>query len=604
MSETKPAQFVVSARKYRPQQFSSVVDQSNIVATLKNAILRQQLAHAYLFCGPRGVGKTTCARIFAKTINCLNPTPTMEACGECESCRSFDEGRSYCIHELDAASNNSVDDIRELIDKVRIPPQIGKYSVYIIDEVHMLSQAAFNAFLKTLEEPPAYALFILATTEKHKVLPTILSRCQSYDFNRISIKAMVDYLAQVAAKEDVQISPEALYVIAQKADGAMRDALTLLDQCIAVCGKEITYAEVIKNLNVLDREYYFRLIQMALEGQYDQMLVLFDEVLAKGFNALHFIGGLSAHFRDLIVCKQPHSLPLLEYGQETSDRFQAQAAVCPIAFLFKALGICATAEAGYKASHNPRLHVELALIRLSQLAAPVAQTAAAAGPATAVPTSARAAAAPTAAAPAATLTSTPTAVPTTAPAAAAPTATPTATAPTTAPTSPTATPATPSAPKLLSIKDLLGQKSEAKTSGTPTSAPQASSEPATENKPVTQEDLLRVYPQLLETVSNRPNLHAMLSKQNPQLVDGKYVLLTAINDVQKEAFEKKMSSTLDAFLRKALSNNEISVRIEVAPSETNEPSQQLYMPEAKAKFIIEQNPQLGELKKDLNLDIS
>lgn len=583
MSETKPAQFVVSARKYRPQQFSSVVDQGNIVATLKNAILRQQLAHAYLFCGPRGVGKTTCARIFAKTINCLNPTPTMEACGECESCRSFDEGRSYCIHELDAASNNSVDDIRELIDKVRIPPQIGKYSVYIIDEVHMLSQAAFNAFLKTLEEPPAYALFILATTEKHKVLPTILSRCQSYDFNRISIKAMVDYLAQVAAKEDVQVSPEALYVIAQKADGAMRDALTLLDQCIAVCGKEITYAEVIKNLNVLDREYYFRLIQMALEGQYDQMLVLFDEVLAKGFNALHFIGGLSAHFRDLIVCKQPHSLPLLEYGQETSDRFQAQAATCSISFLFKALGICATAEAGYKASHNPRLHVELALIRLSQLDAPVAQTTAPSVTPTPVPEKAPAIA------PAAT----PAATPATAP----------ATAPAAAPATPS-TPAAPSAPKLLSIKELIGQKSESSTSGAATTSPQVTSEPATENKPVTQEDLLRVYPQLLETVANRPNLHAMLSKQDPQLVDGKYVLLTAVNEVQKDAFEKKMSATLDAFLRKALSNNEISVRIEVAPSETKEPSQQLYMPEAKAKFIIEQNPQVGELKKDLNLDIN
>jgi len=252
-------QFVVSARKYRPQQFSDVVDQDNIVTTLKNAIARKQLAHAYLFCGPRGVGKTTCARIFAKTINCLHPAENMEACGTCESCISFAEGRSYSIHELDAASNNSVDDIRELIDKVRIPPQVGKYSVYIIDEVHMLSQSAFNAFLKTLEEPPSYALFILATTEKHKVLPTILSRCQVFDFNRISIKAMMIHLEEVAKKEGVTIGRDSLGVIAQKADGAMRDALTLLDQCIAVSGKEVTYLQVISNLNVLDREYYFRL---------------------------------------------------------------------------------------------------------------------------------------------------------------------------------------------------------------------------------------------------------------------------------------------------------------------------------------------------------
>ncbi len=287
-------QFVVSARKYRPQQFSDVVDQDNIVTTLKNAIARKQLAHAYLFCGPRGVGKTTCARIFAKTINCLHPTENLEACGACESCRSFAEGRSYSIHELDAASNNSVDDIRELIDKVRIPPQVGKYSVYIIDEVHMLSQSAFNAFLKTLEEPPSYALFILATTEKHKVLPTILSRCQVFDFNRISVKAMMSHLEEVAKKEGVTIGRDSLGVIAQKADGALRDALTLLDQCIAVSGKEVTYQQVISNLNVLDREYYFRLTQMALDGSFEKMLLLFDEILSRGFNALHFIGGLSS----------------------------------------------------------------------------------------------------------------------------------------------------------------------------------------------------------------------------------------------------------------------------------------------------------------------
>ncbi|MBO7764525.1 MAG: DNA polymerase III subunit gamma/tau, partial [Bacteroidales bacterium] len=284
-------QFIVSARKYRPNSFESLIGQENIATTLKNSILRGQLAHAYLFCGPRGVGKTTSARIFAKSINCLNPSEDMEPCGQCESCLSFSEGRSYCIHELDAASNNSVDDIRNLTEMVRIPPQIGKYSVYIIDEVHMLSAAAFNAFLKTLEEPPAYAIFILATTEKHKILPTILSRCQTYDFNRISIPDMVRNLSDIAQKEGVKIEEDALHILAQKADGAMRDALTLFDQTVAFCGKDIKYEQVISNLNILDYEYYFRMIDHFLAADYTSALLIFDEILSKGFNALHFISG-------------------------------------------------------------------------------------------------------------------------------------------------------------------------------------------------------------------------------------------------------------------------------------------------------------------------
>ena len=296
-------QYIVSARKYRPGSFDSLIGQENIARTLKNSILRNQLAHAYLFCGPRGVGKTSAARIFAKTINCSNPSADMEPCGECESCRSFAEGRSYCIHELDAASNNSVDDIRTLTDQVRIPPQVGKYSVYIIDEVHMLSQAAFNAFLKTLEEPPAHAIFILATTEKHKILPTILSRCQTYDFNRISIENIVKNLRHIAQCEEVSISEDAMHIIAQKADGAMRDALTLFDQMVAFCGREITYEQVIKNLNVLDYAYYFKLTDNFLQGDYASALLTFDEILSRGFSALHFISGLSSHFRDLIVCR-------------------------------------------------------------------------------------------------------------------------------------------------------------------------------------------------------------------------------------------------------------------------------------------------------------
>lgn len=317
--------FIVSARKYRPDSFESVIGQSNIAATLQNSIVRGQLAHAYLFCGPRGVGKTTSARIFAKTINCLNPTDKMEACGVCESCVSFAEGRSYCIHELDAASNNSVDDIRLLNEKVRIPPQIGKYSVFIIDEVHMLSQAAFNAFLKTLEEPPAHAIFILATTEKHKIIPTILSRCQTYDFSRISVEDIVSNLKNISEKEGITADSDSLHIIAQKADGAMRDALTIFDQMVAFCGKELKYDQIIKNLNVLDYEYYFRVTEMILEGNYKEILMVFDEILSKGFNALHFIGGLSSHFRDLLMSKERETASLLEVSPTVAQRYRDQA---------------------------------------------------------------------------------------------------------------------------------------------------------------------------------------------------------------------------------------------------------------------------------------
>src|SRR5574344_2076462 len=293
--------YIVSARKYRPLNFESVVGQKALTQTLQNAIRQNHLAHAYLFCGPRGVGKTTCARIFAKTIHCLNPQSGHDACNECESCRAFNEQRSFNIHELDAASNNSVEDIRSLIDQVRIPPQIGKYSVYIIDEVHMLSQGAFNALLKTLEEPPAYAIFILATTEKHKVLPTVLSRCQTYDFNRITVSDIVNQLTGIAEKEGVTADQDALHIIAQKADGAMRDALTLFDQAVAFCGNNIDYNSVIKNLNVLDSEYYFNITECFISGNHARALLIFDEILSKGFNALYFIGGLSSHLRNLLV---------------------------------------------------------------------------------------------------------------------------------------------------------------------------------------------------------------------------------------------------------------------------------------------------------------
>ena len=359
--------YIVSARKYRPSTFESVVGQRALTTTLKNAIATQKLAHAYLFCGPRGVGKTTCARIFAKTINCMTPTADGEACNQCESCVAFNEQRSYNIHELDAASNNSVDDIRQLVEQVRIPPQIGKYKVYIIDEVHMLSASAFNAFLKTLEEPPRHAIFILATTEKHKILPTILSRCQIYDFNRISVEDTVNHLSYVASKEGITAEPEALNVIAMKADGGMRDALSIFDQVVSFTGGNITYKSVIDNLNVLDYEYYFRLTDCFLENKVSDALLLFNDILNKGFDGSHFITGLSSHFRDLLVGKDSVTLPLLEVGASIRQRYQEQAQKCPLPFLYRAMKLCNECDLNYRISKNKRLLVELTLIQVAQL---------------------------------------------------------------------------------------------------------------------------------------------------------------------------------------------------------------------------------------------
>ena len=359
--------YIVSARKYRPSTFESVVGQRALTTTLKNAIATQKLAHAYLFCGPRGVGKTTCARIFAKTINCMTPTADGEACNQCESCVAFNEQRSYNIHELDAASNNSVDDIRQLVEQVRIPPQIGKYKGYIIHEVHMLWASAFNAFLKTLEEPPRHAIFILATTEKHKILPTILSRCQIYDFNRISVEDTVNHLSYVASKEGISAEPEALNVIAMKADGGMRDALSIFDQVVSFTGGNITYKSVIDNLNVLDYEYYFRLTDCFLANKVSDALLLFNDVLNKGFDGSHFITGLSSHFRDLLVGKDPVTLPLLEVGASIRQRYQEQAQKCPLPFLYKAMKLCNECDLNYRISKNKRLLVELTLIQVAQL---------------------------------------------------------------------------------------------------------------------------------------------------------------------------------------------------------------------------------------------
>ena len=358
--------FIVSARKYRPATFASVVGQKHITSTLKNAIEREQLAHAYLFCGPRGVGKTTCARIFAKAINCLNPNGA-EACNECESCRSFNEGRSLNIHELDAASNNSVEDIRTLIEQVRIIPQVGRYSVFIIDEVHMLSAAAFNAFLKTLEEPPAHAIFILATTEKHKIIPTILSRCQIYDFNRIRVEDSVEYLKYIARQEGITADEESLNLIAQKADGGMRDALSMFDKAVSFCGTALDYRNVAQTLNVLDYDTYFSVTEMLLAGNYVEVLVTFDAVLSKGFSGQTFMAGLNRHMRDLLMAKRPETLRLIEMTGTLLERYRTQAGACNVEFLFGAISILTELDGKIRQSSNQRLLVELGLMKIAGL---------------------------------------------------------------------------------------------------------------------------------------------------------------------------------------------------------------------------------------------
>ena len=360
-------EYIVSARKYRPSTFDTVVGQETLTTTLKNAIAQNKLAHAYLFCGPRGVGKTTCARIFAKTINCMSPTAEGEACNQCESCTAFNEQRSYNIHELDASSNNSVDDIRQLVEQVRIPPQIGKYKVYIIDEVHMLSASAFNAFLKTLEEPPAHVIFILATTEKHKILPTILSRCQIYDFERMSVSGIISHLKAVAEKEGIAYEEQALNVIAEKADGGMRDALSIFDQAASFSQGNITYQKVIEDLNVLDTENYFNIVDLSVENKVPEIMVLLNNVINKGFDAGNLVNGLASHVRNVLMAKDPQTLPLLETSQQQRQRYQEQAAKCPTQFLYKALEIMNRCDVEYRQSSNKRLLVELTLIQVAQI---------------------------------------------------------------------------------------------------------------------------------------------------------------------------------------------------------------------------------------------
>lgn len=623
MSEN--TQYIVSARKYRPTSFEGLIGQDNIARTLKNSIVRGKLAHAYLFCGPRGVGKTSAARIFAKTINCEHPSADMEPCGQCESCISFQEGRSYCIHELDAASNNGVDDIKALMDQVQIPPQIGKYSVYIIDEVHMLSSQAFNAFLKTLEEPPAHAIFILATTEKHKILPTILSRCQTYDFNRISIPDIVSNLRSIAVKENITIDDESLHIIARKADGAMRDALTIFDQTVAFCGTDVKYEDVLHNLNVLDFEHGFKITEQMLANDYASALLEFDSILSKGFNALYFVSSLSDHFRNLVVAKNAALDALLELPDSLKKKYKEQADKCSLQFLYNALAITAQCEAGYKESINPRLHIEFTLMKLCFLSGgEVALNAVQSVPA-----------APRQAAPARQAAPVEKAVAASGPVVDTPESRTVSQASAETPEpqkeaaeSPvqTATEPTP-----VQVNDAGQTETQANAEEQPAPAPAARRRKATktasslsldaineegERKEVSASGItlsdkmpedLAIYEswkKIPEQYVSRPRLYTTLSSTKTTVKNKEsYKLLEFYvqNSSQKAWVEQELLRELESKIQKDLGSSRVRLAVEVIPQEKVE--KRIYMPEDKAKAMISGNEEIGNLVKDFGLDV-
>ena len=582
--------YIVSARKYRPSTFRSVVGQKSLTTTLKNAIQSNKLAHAYLFCGPRGVGKTSCARIFAKTINCLNPTADGEACNACESCRAFNEQRSYNIHELDAASNNSVDDIRTLIDQVRIPPPIGKYKVFIIDEVHMLTTAAFNAFLKTLEEPPHHALFILATTEKHKVLPTILSRCQIYDFSRISIADMVEHLQYVSSQEGVTAEPEALNVIAQKADGGMRDALSIFDQVVSFTNGNITYQAVIDNLNVLDYEYYFRLTDAILSGNVRASLLILNEILGKGFDGQNIITGLAGHFRDLLVCRDESTLVLFEVGASIRERYKEMAKHCPDQLLFKAIELANTCDLNYRASRNKRLLLELTLIQLCQLTQvaaddkkkaliePIAGT----NPSSQAVNSGKPQQPPqapsvTAAAGAPQVMSThmPSSVP--------------APPPSTAPNSVRRT----ARPVGISMKEIGVEKPKQQT------VQQATTNVKEVVTPFDNDSLVREWDNYAATIDKKVYLKNTMINCKPTLQENYYFEVAVHNPGQQEELINNAIHILP-FLRQHLTNSRIQMRVRIV--EGNE-KHLAYTSTEKLELLMKINPTLGRLRDEFNLTL-
>ncbi len=612
------SEYIVSARKYRPENFATLIGQDNIAVTLKNSILRGQLAHAYLFCGPRGVGKTTTARIFAKMINCSNPSADMEPCGECESCRSFAEGRSYCIHELDAASNNGVEDIKTLIDQVRVAPQVGKYSVYIIDEVHMLSQAAFNAFLKTLEEPPAHAIFILATTEKHKILPTILSRCQTYDFNRITVDNIVRNLRMIADRESVTIDDESLHVIAQKADGAMRDALTIFDQTVAFCGNAVKYEDVLKNLNVLSYEHCFALVEDFLKGDYPAALLKFDAILAKGFNALHFVAALSSHFRNLLVSRTAGLESLLELPDSLKRQYAEQAMRCSVKFLYDALAVTSQCESGYRASVNPRLHIEFALMKLSFLLSSPAAQPAAQPAATPVSAAQPAAASVPAAQPAATpVSAAQPAAPQ--PAQPAPAAQPAApqSAPAVEPSQQAQTdstgripaaaqqPAAAPAPAATDEAPRRRRRSAGFSLGSMLSedAPAATGENADERMDAPERDeILAKWRECAEIFSDKPRLSNAIANSEVEIEDNGDGTMTmtfkVANDSQVSWIRSNALSKLQLRLNELLRWS--ALKLDVGKVESQGTLREAYTPDEKLAVMANSNPELRKLMKDVD----
>lgn len=575
--------YIVSARKYRPTTFESVVGQQALTQTLRNAIRTNHLAHAYLFCGPRGVGKTTCARIFAKTINCLNPTPEHDACNQCESCTAFNEQRSFNIHELDAASNNSVEDIRSLIDQVRIPPQIGKYSVYIIDEVHMLSQGAFNALLKTLEEPPAYAIFILATTEKHKVLPTILSRCQVYDFSRITVADTIHHLQYVAKQEGINASEEALNVVAQKADGGMRDALSIFDQLVSFCGTNISYEQAIAVLNVLDTDYYFRLVDAALAAEVSNALLLLNEVLTKGFDAGHFVTGFAQHLRDVLVSKDPATAMLLETSDNIRQHYQEQAKRCAAKWLFNALDVMNTCDINYRTAKNKRLTVELALVKLCRLLdptdTPTSPTPSPKRTTTPSPSSQSSQSSQSSPSSQSSQSSTPSA-----------TARPIASSP----QSPTR-PNTPSLGSMPSLGNLGLVTSQPKAPNTPVAEEQKTQR----NTPFTADQLIDAWVGLRTHFHGEERLLAMLKNYQPELINPELCQIKVANPWQKQEFAK-FGGQVMTIVRDKLQNDLIKLQVVVAEFEQEEKA---YTAADKYKLLSKQNPHLIELKDKLSLQL-
>ena len=606
--------FIVSARKYRPATFDTVVGQKALIVTLKNAILTGKLAHAYLFCGPRGVGKTTCARIFAKSINCEHLTPEGEACNECESCRAFNEQRSYNIHELDAASNNSVDDIRELIDQVRIPPQIGRYKVFIIDEVHMLSTAAFNAFLKTLEEPPRHAIFILATTERHKVLPTILSRCQIYDFTRIELSDIVEHLANVARKEGVTTEETALHIIAQKADGGMRDALSLFDQMVSYTQGNVTYQGVIGSLNILDYDYYFRFTDLFIEHKISETMLLFDEVLRRGFDGGNFITNLTAHLRDLLVSREPATLPLLEVSADVRDRYREQAQKCPERFLIHAIKLCNDCDLNYRVSKNKRLLVELTLIQLAQLTGEADEVSSGRGPKRLKPLFQKAVATattsqPNNSKPATTVYPNNTQTTTSASPQQALGATTSHSANSSTlsqlSTQKATTNATTSRPKGFSIRINASRDTQAATNAQQATRASSATTPTTqiaitEDLPINEDGLRICWKQFAQTLPKEDSAMAgRLMNIRPHLVSDSTFTITIDNKIVMQELHS-MQSRIEAYLRQQMQNSRINMQIVL---EETQATHRIYSRVEQYQILEQRNPTLKRLKELFDLDL-